>query len=115
MHVLELLEYELKCVSHFNGGVIVHPGNHIDRTSKDCMLLHKVLTRLQFPKNSNLLLENSAGQGTSLATTLDELEIIYNLVDVDKKKNIGFCIDTAHIFGYGEYDLSDSSRGRKII
>lgn len=114
IHVLKSLEYELKCVSHFNGGVIVHPGNHIDRI-KGLHTIAQSINKMQFPENSNLLLENSAGQGTSLATTLDELEIIYNCIDIDKKKNIGFCIDTAHIFGYGEYNLSDSTEVERLF
>ena len=43
------------------------------------------------------------------------MEIIYKLIDDDKKDNIGFCIDTAHIFGYGEYDLTQSSQVERLF
>ena len=113
-NILYSLEYELQCTAHFNGGVIVHPGNHIDR-NKGLHAIAQSINKIKFPKNSNLLLENSAGQGTSLATTLSELEIIYNLIDDNKKAHIGFCIDTAHIFGYGEYDLTQSDQVERLF
>ena len=113
-NVLYSLEYELECTANFKGGVIVHPGNHMDRI-KGLHAIAQSINKINFPENSSLLLENSAGQGTSLATTLDELEIIYNLINDEKKKNIGFCIDTAHIFGYGDYDLTQSTEVERLF
>jgi deoxyribonuclease-4 len=53
-----------------------------------------------------LILENSAGQGVSLATTFREIRKIIDGVDENKRDNIGVCIDTCHIYAYGDYDLS---------
>jgi len=48
------------------------------------------------------LLENSAGQGTSIGKTWEELWYIFNNID---KSSIGICIDTQHIFASGMADL----------
>jgi deoxyribonuclease-4 len=111
--VLTSLHYELKILSNFpNNGVIVHPGNHINR--KDGIhTIAKSINKIDFPPNSNLLLENSAGQGTSLATTLEELHSIYTLVT--DKAHVGICLDTAHLFGYGDYNLSKSSEVERLF
>lgn len=62
-------------------------------------------------KNIRLLLETPAGQGTQIATTVEELAELWNLIISrrskynlnlkDIKKRLGFCIDTAHIFSSG--------------
>ena len=41
------------------------------------------LNRIHFPANSTLLLENSAGSGTTIGKTLDELSQIYALLNVE--------------------------------
>jgi len=55
-------------------------------------------------KNSiTLLLENTAGQGTEIGYTLEQLERIIS--GIDEEKRIGICLDVAHAFEAG-YDLS---------
>jgi deoxyribonuclease-4 len=108
MKVITELEYELNILSNFNkgkNGVVIHPGNYTDRKI-GIKTIAKSINKIKFKKDAKLLLENSAGQGTSLATTFEEIKEIYDQVDKDKQKNIGVCIDTAHIYGYGLYDLS---------
>ena len=46
-----------------------------------------------------ILLENQAGQGVKMGTTMEELTQIRNLVDEPEK--IGFCLDTCHAFASG--------------
>lgn len=53
--------------------------------------------------SSVLLIENSAGQGDTVGHRLEELEEILGIID---NKEIGVCIDTAHLFGAG-YDVRD--------
>jgi len=48
-----------------------------------------------------LLLENTAGQGTELGTTLAELVEIRQRTEYPAK--IGFCFDTCHAFAAGAY------------
>lgn len=117
LSVIKSLEYELNVVSNFNvkgNGVILHPGNHIDR-HKGLLTIAKSINMINFEENANLLLENTAGQGTSLATTFKELKTIYDNILPEKQKYIGICVDTAHIFGYGEYDISKVSEVERMF
>jgi len=108
-NIIQLLETELGVLSNFKrNGVIVHPGNYTDRSS-GLKAISESISKINFPENSKLLLENSAGQGTSLATTLQEIQTIISEVDESKQKYLGVCIDTAHLHGYGEYDVSKIS------
>lgn len=50
---------------------------------------------------TQLLLENSAGQGETIGEKFEELAEILDLVD---NNDLGICIDTAHLFAAG-YDL----------
>ena len=50
-----------------------------------------------------LLLENTAGQGTEVGDTFDQIKKI--IEGVSERERIGVCLDTAHSFGAG-YDLS---------
>ena len=61
---------------------------------------------ITFRPGAKLLLENTAGQGTSLARNLDEIKVIIDNVDEGKRSHIGVCIDTCHLYAYGDYDLS---------
>jgi deoxyribonuclease-4 len=108
-NIIRLLETELGILSNFKrNGVIVHPGNYTDREA-GLKAISESISKIDFPENSKLLLENSAGQGTSLATTLQEIQTIILSVEESKQKYLGVCIDTAHLHGYGEYDVSKIS------
>jgi deoxyribonuclease-4 len=50
-----------------------------------------------------LLLENTAGQGTEIGYTFEQLERIIS--GIDEERRIGICLDVAHAFEAG-YDLS---------
>jgi deoxyribonuclease-4 len=68
--------------------------------------LNKILNEM--PDNIALSLETSAGQGTQIGYTLEELATIWNGVkhhNTHKHRKVGICIDTAHIFVSG-YDIS---------
>lgn len=115
--VIVSLEYELDIISKLNcknSGVIIHPGNFSDR-NKGLLTISKSINKINFKPKSKLILENSAGQGVSLATTFGELKIIYDNILEDKKKNIGFCIDTCHIFAYGEYEISRAEEMKRMF
>lgn len=104
--VIESLEYELSVLSNFkNNGVVIHPGNYKDR-EKGLKTIAKSINKINFSNNSKLILENAAGQGVSLATTFTEIKYIIDNIEEEKKKHIGVCIDTCHLFSYGDYNLS---------
>lgn len=81
-------------------------GAHTCFQKKICDTIWTSVNKINFRSGSKLVLENSAGQGTSLATTFKEIQTIIHCVSEEKRGNIGVCIDTCHIYAYGDYDLS---------
>ena len=103
--VVQSLENELAQVSLFAGnGVVLHPGSNPDK-KKGILEIAKNISKISFTQ-SKLILENMAGQGNMIGSTLKELRDIRDNVCEEKRQYIGFCIDTAHIWGMGLYDLS---------
>jgi deoxyribonuclease-4 len=51
-----------------------------------------------------LLLETTAGQGSALGATFDEIAQIID--QIEDKSRVGVCLDTCHVFAAG-YDLRD--------
>lgn len=108
-HIIKSLEYELGVIAQLGvkkSGVVIHPGNFPHR-EKGLEAISKSINRINFNKGSKLILENSAGQGVSLATTFREIGKIIDGVTENKRDNVGVCIDTCHIYAYGDYDLSE--------
>lgn len=115
--VIQSLEYELNIVSHFTSrrsGVVIHPGNHVN-TQSGLLNIAKTINMITFSPGAKLILENTAGQGTSLARNLDEIKVIIDNVDEEKREHIGVCIDTCHLYAYGDYDLSKISEVKRFF
>jgi deoxyribonuclease-4 len=109
--VLSELEYELGILSNFGtsgsgsrSGTVIHPGNYSDR-KLGLKTIAQSINKINFPKNSKLILENAAGAGNVLCTTFQEIRDIYDQVSKEKQTHIGVCIDTEHTFACGIYDL----------
>ena len=87
--------------------LVFHPGSHTSGSKEECLsrIAQSINTILEQYKGKTLLiLETSAGQGSSVGNTLEELALIKSLVIQPEK--IGFCVDTCHIFAAG-YDIRD--------
>ncbi|MFO7254034.1 deoxyribonuclease IV [Limnochorda pilosa] len=86
--------------------VVVHCGRHMDQGREAGIrrmveLLDRIHERYQGP--AQLLLENTAGQGTELGTHFEELaEIRSRLAQPER---VGYCIDTCHAFAAGILDF----------
>ncbi|MFO0904444.1 MAG: deoxyribonuclease IV [Pirellulales bacterium] len=88
--------------------VVVHPGAYvetdeatgIDRIVRGIDKIHSQHPRLK----SQLLLENTAGQGTCLGWKFEQLAAI--LAGVQESERLGVCFDTCHAFAAG-YPLAD--------
>jgi deoxyribonuclease-4 len=86
--------------------VIMHPGSHMG-TGEDAGLhrvsegINRVFDRVP-EATPQLLLETTAGQGSNVGHTFEQLAGISDMVEV--KERIGFCLDTCHVFAAG-YDL----------
>ena len=70
------------------------------------------------PGKTKLIMENSAGGGSKIGLTTDEIGAIYNLakkMDAKTTKNrIKICIDTAHAFGAGILEKFSKSELEKF-
>jgi deoxyribonuclease-4 len=86
--------------------VVLHPGAHmgagakagIEQIARSLDTIHAMLPEHRVVT----LLETSAGQGSCVGCSFEELGQIISLVD--DKRRVGICIDTCHIFAAG-YDI----------
>ncbi|MBD3250263.1 MAG: deoxyribonuclease IV [Candidatus Pacebacteria bacterium] len=101
------LIHDLKVNQLIKGaGVIVHLGSHQGRGWEQTKAqLVKAINQIfeKTPKQSKLLIENSAGQNGKVASDLGEIRLL--LDQVDQKQRLGWCFDTCHGFAAG-YKLS---------
>lgn len=83
-----------------------HPGAALDQSREQCLdRICESLLQLEdlfVDDATRLLLEATAGQGSSIGAKFEELA--YILRRVENKIPIGVCIDTCHIFAAG-YDI----------
>jgi len=83
-----------------------HPGSHLGRIDIDACLktiAESINIALCKTKGVTAVIENTAGQGTNLGYTFEQIaEIMQHVKD---KSRVGVCIDTCHSFAAG-YDLS---------
>lgn len=88
---------------------ILHPGSAKEFGEQKGMkkIIKALKTTLHATKNSTvkILLENTAGQGTSIGYRFEHLKQIINGVD---SSSIGMCFDTCHAFAAG-YDIRTKS------
>lgn len=111
---LTSLEYELGVMSQINGSVVIHPGSHKNRET-GIEAISESINKIKFQPNTKLLLENSAGQGTSLGITFEEIGKMIEGIEAKNKEHIGVCVDTCHLFAAGEYDISTLSAMEKAL
>ena len=64
----------------------------------------------EIPKGVTLLMENQARHQNSVGASLEDLRGIYSGI---VRKNVGFCIDTCHLFASG-YDIRDANTVEQI-
>ena len=81
---------------------VFHPGYHKGAgLKKGIKLIAKALNQIISKDNSRIiiLLETTSGQGSSIGYRFEQLADIINLVN--KKRRIGVCFDTCHVFSSG--------------
>jgi deoxyribonuclease-4 len=96
--------------------VIMHPGSHmgqgieagLERFVKN---LDTALSLSDTPDVS-ILIENTAGQGTQLGSTFEEIGYILNSSRLSHR--LGVCFDTCHGFGAG-YDIRDPEHYTQVF
>jgi deoxyribonuclease IV len=86
--------------------VVSHPGNFIDDREAGLLRNAAVITRcLQaVPGDVMVWLETTAGTGTALGATFEELAALREAIGESVRHRIAFCADTCHLYSAG-YDL----------
>jgi deoxyribonuclease-4 len=103
----DALEDELQRANSLGlAGVVLHPGAYTTSSEAEGLAriadaITDVLARHP-PGSANLLLEQTAGQGTVLGHRFDHLRSIIDRVDDASK--LGVCLDTCHLVAAG-YDI----------
>jgi len=92
--------------------VVSHPGNYIDeraaglernaRGYADCLAL--------VPGEVGVLIEGTAGAGTALGSTFEELRALRDALPAAARARVAFCLDTAHLHAAG-YDVAGGEGG----
>jgi deoxyribonuclease-4 len=83
-----------------------HPGAHLNRTSEEaCMKLIAESVNLALDRTSGVtaVIENTAGQGSNLGHTFEQ--IAYIMDHVEDQSRVGVCIDTCHAYTAG-YEIT---------
>ena len=96
--------------------LVTHPGSHLSASETDGMarvaealnVLHSALPRHRV----RILLETTAGQGTSLGHRFEQLAAI--LEQVESADRVGLCLDTCHLFAAG-YDIRSLAGYRETM
>ena len=87
-------------------GVVLHPGCYTSGSEAEGLRLIAdglvELLRARRRGRTMLLLEHTAGQGTALGATFDQLASI--IARMDGHRRVGVCLDTCHLIASG-YDI----------
>lgn len=104
---LKCLQKELEAAENLEVEYVVfHPGAHTGSGRENGIeRIAEGLDELEIPENVTLLLENTAGKGTTLGKTMGELREMIKASETDEEK-IGVCIDTCHAHAAG-YELRE--------
>lgn len=99
------LIYDVNMVKEIGAlGVVVHIGYQMKLEREEAYNnmrdgIMKVIDKT--PNGGLIILETPAGQGSQIATTLEDFAELFNMFSAKYKKRIGICVDTAHIFSAG--------------
>lgn len=86
--------------------VVSHPGNFMDdRASGIARNADGIVQALEAESGpTRLLMELTAGQGTVLGSTFEEMADLLSRIPAPLRARVGVCLDTAHVWAAG-YDL----------
>jgi len=82
-----------------------HPGSHLNKTDEEsCLKTIAESVNIALGKTRSVIavIENTAGQGTNMGRSFEEIRFIID--HVEDQSRVGVCIDTAHAYSAG-YDL----------
>ena len=92
--------------------LVSHPGNYMDEResgiARNADAIAECMERV--PGHTILCLEATAGAGTVLGSSFEELAAIIARIPEEQRSRIGVCVDTCHIYSAG-YDLVNDYEG----
>lgn len=114
---IKYLIKELNLSHSFSHGSVLHFGKYKDLSINEAII--NMVTSIKYVldnthKDSNLLIETSAGQGSELCYNLNEFAIFWKQIPNKYKNRLGICIDTCHIFAAG-YDITNKENVLKFL
>jgi deoxyribonuclease-4 len=92
-----------------------HPGSHLNSIGiEGCLkrIAESINIVLNKTRGITAVIENTAGQGTNLGHTFEQLKIIID--NVEDKSRVGVCIDTCHAYTSG-YDVKSPDGFKKTF
>jgi deoxyribonuclease-4 len=94
--------------------IVLHPGSSGDDPEDEGVeRIASALRRFgRFPDGVSLLLENTAGQGATLGSSMEQLRRI--LDRAGNPPDVAVCLDSAHLFASG-YDLSAAGGWERFV
>jgi deoxyribonuclease-4 len=95
-----------RCVALGVANLVSHPGNYIDDRASGIARNADAITEAleRAPGRTTLCLETTAGSGTALGATFEELAALIEEVPEPHRTRLGVCVDTCHVYAAG-YDL----------
>lgn len=93
--------------------IVTHPGNATDKDmaagiARNAKGIGEALNTV--PEGVVVLLELTAGSGTSVGGTFENLRAILDEIDTSQRERVGVCFDTCHAYA-GGYDLVNDYQG----
>jgi deoxyribonuclease IV len=92
--------------------VVSHPGNYMDERAvgleRNARGYAECLAAV--PGEVGVLIEGTAGAGTALGATFEELRALRDALPESARARVGFCLDTAHLHAAG-YDVAEGIEG----
>ena len=92
-----------------------HPGSHLNMmTPEECLkrIAESVNMALDETKGVSAVIENTAGQGTNVGHTFEQIRTIID--HVEDKSRVGVCIDTCHSYSSG-YEIRTMEGFMKVF
>jgi len=86
-----------------------HPGSHLNKISEEKsmkIVAESINIALDKTRGVTAVIENTAGQGSNLGYSFDQLRFM--IEHVEDKSRVGVCIDTCHAYTAG-YELKDTA------
>ncbi len=101
-----------RCESLGIPAVVSHPGNYMDDRSHGLARNAASYARAlaEVPGRVMVLLETTAGTGTALGATFEELAELRDRIPEPLRHRVGICADTCHLYAAG-YDLVNDYEG----